>query len=183
MDVNKLIKINNLSVELEKHGMAGDRMDAVAQARVMVEEPKVQKLEPQQAEVENGGTVLLAPEETPEPAEEVKTIKADPLMQRRFELLFEMTAKKYEEEIKGLKATVATLSSEVGFLRNEVKKAPQQAPVVPAPEPVAAAPEPAPEPVKIERQQKIEVPEAHPKRGDFGSQDVSIEKFFYYGTK
>jgi len=34
MDVNNLIKINKLSKELYKHGMANDAMEAVEQARV-----------------------------------------------------------------------------------------------------------------------------------------------------
>jgi hypothetical protein len=42
---------------------------------------------------------------------------------------------------------------------------------------------PLKEAAKPEKQEKLEKEEPHPKRGNATSEDVSIEKMFYFGNK
>lgn len=100
-----------------------------------------------------------------EPEQEIAVQKMDDtLMEQKFQMLLQMHLKKYEEEIANLKQSVIQLNSKM----EQMKTAPVKA-------------EPAPK----ERQEplKTQNAEPHPKRGNYTSADVDVQKMFYFGNK
>lgn len=103
------------------------------------------------------------------------------LLEQKFQLLMDMGNKKLQQEIAALKTTVSMLQDEVRNLRNDRRNAaleqPRQASVIESSAPaVKAASDEGYVP-------KSNVKEAHPRLGNYSSEDVSIEKFFNYGRK
>ena len=102
------------------------------------------------------------------------------LLEQKFQLLMDMGNKKLQQEIAALKTTVSMLQDEVRNLRNERRNAAleqtRQASVVESAPAVKAASNEGYVP-------KSNVKEAHPRLGNYSSEDVSIEKFFNYGRK
>ncbi len=155
MDVETMMKINALSRELQKHGIAINSVDAVRQARVVVEETPVT----------TGGQECVLMQEVPEQT------KPSPLQERRFELLFEMNNRKYDQELNALKTALSSMSTQLEQMRLELKTMNERQLQMPVQK-------------KIDKQEmlKTEVKEAHPRQGNFTSNDVAIEKVFYFGT-
>lgn len=124
----------------------------------------------------------------------------DAFTQRRFELMVEMATRKLQQEISGLKDNIASLNSEMGSLKSQVSRLqfqPQQAHAVQRTlaesdnQSIQQKKE-----VKIidcrpesERHEKFESGSAKnaepikPRFGDYKPDDVSIDKFFYFGRK
>jgi len=159
MDIDKLIKINNLSKELQRHGIAASALEAVQQACVVVEESPEQE------------AVLVM--EQKEPVQESSKVVLSPLQERRFELILEANNRRHDQEIAALRATIASMSTQLEQLRLEMKT-------------VNERQLQAGMPKKVDKQEmlKTEVKENHPRQGAFkpGDETVSIEKIFYFGT-
>ncbi len=185
MDLDKIRKINELAKNLQKHNFAINSLDATETAKEIFEErkPEVEVYQqPTQNETqptENTGSALL---------------------ERRYQLLLEQNNQKFTDEIKQLKETVDSLSFQVLNLRSEIVKInssqrtvekPQEIPQVqqtnieqpiqqqtqqqsPQPTQTFTNPAPLPEPAKKE---------PHPRQGNYTSNDVAIDKFFYFGRK
>lgn len=124
----------------------------------------------------------------------------DAFTQRRFELMVEMATRKLQQEISALKDNIASLNSEIGSLKSQVSRLqfqPQQAHAVQRTlaesdnQSIQQKKE-----VKIidcrpesERHEKFESGSAKnaepikPRFGDYKPDDVSIDKFFYFGRK
>jgi len=166
MDVTNLMKVNVLAKELKKHGFASDINDAVSQAEGMVsEQPQIQEistrtLEDQEKKVQAGEQAKLRELET------------------KFYCLMQEQDKKHAEQMKCLQENLKLMLQEIQLLKEmkfekqkeiieEVKKE------MPAPQPMAQE---AP-------RQEAEKKEAHPRQGNYKSEDVSIEKFFYFGNR
>ena|SRR3989338_8939969 len=111
------------------------------------------------------------------------------LLERQLKMLIEISTKKYDHEISSLKATVASLQQEIDTLRANVKsirveQAQQpvhqhahEAPLHPV---VAAAREQAPQ--EAPRPNET-VSMTMARTGNYKSEDVSVDKFFYFGNK
>ena len=125
------------------------------------------------------------------------------MQQRKFEILLEMQSKKYEAEINSLKQAISSIAGEINSIKGQVSRmqfAPQQ---MQSPQRVLIE-----QPQQFQQQEspvkKVEIVDCRPKSerkeefvsssaknaepirprfGDYTSQDVSIEKFFYYGNK
>lgn len=128
------------------------------------------------------------------------------MQQRKVEILLEMQAKKFEAELSSLKQYIVSLNNEVASLRSQVSRMqfqPSQ----------AVQQNPQAEEMQAQNQQrqsqempkkKVEIVDcrpdgqrreefvsgaarnaepARPRFGDYKSEDVSIEKFFYFGNK
>ena len=125
--------------------------------------------------------------------------------QKRIELMLEMATKKYENEINSLKQAMISLSNELASVKRQVTNISFQQPAAQnietqniqqqAPQ-LQQIQQPQKRPVEIidvrpkeERQQEFvsgaarNSEPARPRYGDYNSEDVSIEKFFYYGNK
>ncbi len=183
MDVERIQKINNLAMDLEKQGLAANREEAIAQAEKIftgtaesegytsIKEGTEQPVQQQQAEVQSE----LSENSIKQILEQntkflVKTIKE---FNEKIELL--------EKQVTGLKENINAhrIPTVKDLIAEEVqaRKEPQTETNQEVEEPVQATPEPAPKPAQEEKK------EAHPRVGNFSDTDVSIEKFFYMGSK
>ncbi len=129
----------------------------------------------------------------------------DAFTQRRFELMVEMATKKLSQEIQGLKDQITSLNSEVGSLKSQVSRiqfqpqphAVQRTLVEPQSAPACREQNAAP-------RKEVEIVDCRPegdrkgefkggasrnsepikpRYGDYQPDDVSIDKFFYFGRK
>jgi len=104
MDLDQLRKINQLSSELKKHGMAESSTDAYAQAQQIVE---------------------LVPKPKPAAAPESVVIEAapvEPIAAKQFELEFERVRKAVAEEMDVLRNTINQIIGEVNSIREDISK-------------------------------------------------------------
>ncbi len=110
------------------------------------------------------------------------------LLERQLKMLIEISTKKYDQEIASLKSTVASLQQDIGTLRANVKSIrteQAQSPIHTAPiqQHVQA------QPSRVEQHMDMaprpnETPSMTMARtGNFKSEDVSVDKFFYFGNK
>lgn len=125
----------------------------------------------------------------------------DLFTQKRIELMLEMMMKKYEAELNGIKQSMAALNSEILSLRREVNRVPVQPNISASLQDsnrILGTQEHAVQQKKIdivdlrpkdERQKEFlsgaarNTEPLRPRYGDYKSEDVSIEKFFYFGNK
>ncbi|MBI2541205.1 hypothetical protein HYV80_00655 [Candidatus Woesearchaeota archaeon] len=122
----------------------------------------------------------------------------DAFTQRRFELMIEMATKKLQQEVAALNEHMASLNAEMGSLKSQVSRM-QFQPQTHAVQRTLTAENEDTQPkkeVKIvdcrpeaERKQEFKSGAARnsepikPRYGDYQPDDVSIDKFFYFGRK
>ena len=126
----------------------------------------------------------------------------DAFTQRRFELMIEMSTKKLQNEINSIKETLCSLSGELNSLKSQISRLQFQPPQKHAiqttfwePKQDSHTIQPRKE-VKIvdcrpedERKQDFKsgaeknAEPVKPRYGDYKPDDVSIDKFFYFGRK
>ncbi len=157
MDIDKLVRINSLSRDLQRHGIAINSLDAVHQACIAVEEAPLQTMQEMH---EQNGTVIIMEEQTQKPI--------SPLQERRFELLLEMNNRKYDQELQTLKLTIASMSTQLEQMRLELKNMSEKPLLAKRPEKQEMLP--------------AQAKENHPRQGAFTPSDVPIDKIFYFGN-
>lgn len=105
MDVEKLRRINMLSSELKKHGMAESSQDAYTQAQQMIQ------VIPKDSAQESQESII------------VETAPAyDPLASKQFQLEIEKMQKEFSGELDVLRNAMNQLITEVNSLREELSK-------------------------------------------------------------
>ena len=144
MDVEKLKKINKLSVEFKKHGLSNN--EAIKQASQTVRDQDFRDVM----------------EKTSNENEE----KASPAFDKQYQIMLERQNRQLAQEIVALKETVAAIQSELRELKQGSVKV------------AASSSEP-----KVEKQATLPKKENHPKQGQYSSEDVAVDKIFYYGNK
>ncbi len=128
----------------------------------------------------------------------------DAFTQKRFELMVEMSSKKLQQDMMQLKESLCSMAGEINSLKNQVSRM-QFQPQQPAQRTLAHSESPV-EVSQPQMQQRKEVnivdcrPDnekkvefvsgasknsepVRPRFGDYKSEDVSIDKFFYFGRK
>ena len=170
MDVDQIQKINQLALDLLKQGLAADREEAVRQAERVFKGQGAEdysSLRQRSTEIklrENGQTqasVAL-------PADEIKQI-------------LEQNAQFVVKKIKEFEEKIGSLGKEIASLHQQFVN--QSGPTIR--ELSSRAVEP---PAEVKPQRPVskvveEVARSHPRSGNYTDQDVSIEKFFYMGSK
>ena len=164
MNVERLKKINSLAQELLKHNFALDPSDAFKQAENIYTQQEHQ-------------TSTVQP--TPPPSTPEQPVPSTPpdteLLEKKYQLLISMSTKQFETEIAALKTQVQTLAEDIRKIRVEMASArtlpEQKTDVKEEKAPEQAAPKP--------EEKKPE----HPRQGQYTSQDVAIDKMFYFGNK
>ena len=130
------------------------------------------------------------------------TQQLDAFTQKRFELMIDMATKKLQQEMIALKGHVILLNSEIGSLKSQISRLqfqPQQTQTSDRP-----LVEPQPENQSIQPKKEIKIVDCRPENerrgefksgsaqnaepirpryGDYKPEDVSIDKFFYFGRK
>ena len=148
MNVEKLKKMNELSKELKKHGMADSTAEAFNQAGDMVREEAVKD-------------IIVKPREKSESKD---------CFDSQYQIMLERQNRQIAQEVQALKETVAAMQAEIEMLKADQKAAPVQQQEKPKQE------------VQKKFPQKEESKE-HPKQGEFTSEDVAVDKVFYFGKK
>jgi len=148
MNVEKLKKMNELSKELKKHGMADSTAEAFNQAGDMVREEAVKD-------------IIIKSEDTQ---------KSKDCFDSQYQIMLERQNRQIAQEIQALKETIAAMQAEIEMLKADQKAAPVQQQEKPKQE------------VQKKFPQKEESKE-HPKQGGFTSDDVAVDKVFYFGKK
>ena len=113
----------------------------------------------------------------------------DAFTQKRFELMIEMAVRKLQQEINSLKEHIYSLNSEIGSLKSQISRLQFQ---------------PQSQNQNIQHRREVKIidcrPESErkeefvsvssknseplkPRYGDYKPEDVSIDKFFYFGRK
>lgn len=100
----------------------------------------------------------------------------DYFMQKQFEIMIEMNNKKFASDINALKEMVNSLHEEIADIRRNINKST----VIQKVEASAVSAESRQQ--SNENAQKNSMP-TRPRYGDYKSEDVSINKFFYFGNK
>jgi multidrug resistance efflux pump len=115
------------------------------------------------------------------------------LLERQLKMLMEISTKKYDKEIAELKSHMSHLQQDLETLRANVKSIRvEQAQAAHQPAPPAVHHEPPVEhkPEHISNQEIAQASNAGEsvsmrmaRTGNYQSEDVSVEKFFYFGNK
>ena len=126
----------------------------------------------------------------------------DVFTQKRFELMVEMAAKKLQNEINSVKETLCSMAGEINSLKSQINRLqfqPQQSRAVQTTLSDSQSQQQGANPRKEvgivdcrpegERKEEFKSGAARnsepikPRFGDYKPDDVSIEKFFYFGRK
>ncbi len=122
----------------------------------------------------------------------------DIFTQKRFELMIDMATKKLQQEIAALKDQITSLNSEIGSLKSQVTRLQFQ------PQAKEVQTKLQNQQGKIQQKKEVEIIDCRPveerkeefksgaaknseplkpRYGDYQPEDVSIDKFFYFGRK
>lgn len=166
MDVEKVQKINTLALDLLKQGLVQDREEAVIEAERILSKKDFSSLR-----------------ETMDKKGPNTESKEKELGQDKIKEILEKNTIFMVEKIKGYQESIETLKGEVSSLKNEVLTIKGKLDELRAEKRQEGG-------AKKEPQQKLEGRGSgggssanHPRSGNFKTEDVSIEKFFYSGSK
>ncbi|MBD3361739.1 hypothetical protein GF358_03025 [Candidatus Woesearchaeota archaeon] len=153
MDVEKLRKINQLSKELKKHGMAME--NAIEQASESTQEKEVNEF-------------------LKKSKEEMQSTK-NPSSTEQYILMLERNNRKIMEEVQTVKKEVTKIMSEFTDIKKQLEKKPavkEQSEINEKPKQKTK-----------EKQSQLKSKKKNEKQGEINPEDVSIEKMFYFGKK
>ncbi len=156
--IEDIQKVNKLAQELLNQGVATTRDEAVEKAQQFLN--KEITSESQKVTSENK---VQAADIT---LENLKNI---------FDRQKEMTQQKFND----FRSAINALAEEINNIKKELKSRPM--PEAKTAEQAGLEPEKKTGQVKLEKPK--EEKESHPKRGNWKSEDVAIDKIFYYGNK
>ncbi len=175
MDIEKIRKINEISKNLRAHHFDMNSEEAVNEVRNIfdadIPQPQVQTMQEikpsqnlqstQTTNNQNGASVLL--------------------LEKKFQIMLSQSVKTLKDDLTNLQDTVEFLQQELSKLHQKVAKIQQP---VAQPQPAQFS-QPVQQIQTQQPQQNVQRPEepkpTHPRQGNLTSDDVKIEKFFYYG--
>jgi len=199
MDIEKMMRVNALSKELQKHNFATSSQEGLALAestlarRSVVNQPQSSFSSHQvaipTATVQFQPAAPLAPpkqqaqssvpfgEPQLQKQEQAPQQEANPfLLNKKIEILVKKNNVQLQQELSNVKSLVSSLSEEVKKLRTELKDSQDKNTIVLKSQQEQSQVE---TPVKkVEKQSTF-----HPKQGNVQPNEVSIEKMFYFGRK
>jgi len=181
MDVERIQKINNLALDLIKQGLATDRDEAIAQAEKIfsstdteaynsmketLQEVKSEK----QPELKNNEKQANNPQNTE-------------LSQNKIEEILEKNTKYLVKTIKDFQEKINYLEKELSIVKNKLNytKLPTVKDIVKPTEDVTS--ERSQVEMVTTSNEITKENNTHPRVGNYNDTDVSIEKFFYMGSK
>ncbi|MBI4440905.1 hypothetical protein HY639_01940 [Candidatus Woesearchaeota archaeon] len=166
--VEDIRKINALAEELRKHNIAGSQDEAVVKAREML----VKKTGV--ATVQNDEYIDLS-----RPGKE----ESKPVQDHSWKEAMAKNNEYIVNELKNFRTSMETITQEMQALRVELSQLKRQAPVQKAPESVMLAQAETPNGSNGNHGQATQATQPHPRAGNYTPNDVSVEKFFYFGRK
>jgi len=176
MDVERVQKINSLAMELVNQGLARDKEEAVKQAEGILAKKDYSSLN---ETVKETGDVSLdaAKGAGNEAEEELSQEKVKEILEKNTVFIVGKM-REFQEQMEGLKGEVNNLRNEVMKVRSKLGNLETRSDLKPG---RGEARNEVPQP-----QQNLEGGsgrEIHPRSGDYVEDEVSIEKFFYSGSK
>ncbi len=154
MDINQLSKINTLSSELKKHGMAENSTVALQQAEEIM-----------QTEGTQAGKETMTIQEP----------QTNQLAERQVQIEIEKVQKVIAEELDTFRNAINQVIIEVNNVRDDVSKLRTTLTQPKAKETQVTLAE--------EKKIEVKPAEPHPRQGNLTSKDVDIQKMFYFGNK
>lgn len=186
VDVERIQKINNLALDLVKQGLASDREAAIAQAEKIF---KSNDSEGYNSIVETMNKVngMVQPETKTETKQaiEKKEIDEDDLPKEKIKEILAQNTKFIVGKLRTFQEKVIQLEKEIASLKTKMTyhRLPTASQIVS--QKIQAVDEPivhnGMKPEEIKEPTLNELHENNPRSGNFKENDVSIEKFFYYG--
>ncbi|MBT3298114.1 hypothetical protein HN385_04265 [archaeon] len=182
MDIERIQKINNLALDLMRQGLAKDKDDAITQAEKIFRHDPDDYNSVSRDMHSNSLQVKQGQEESnvSENSDKGKGSKEQSeLTQEKIESILERNTKYVVTKLKEFNDKVEKLESEMTSLKMEVNRcrssmtSMQQRPV--------QQQQPVQQPTQQSAKQNSN--SSHPRSGGYEEQDVSIEKFFYAGSK
>lgn len=167
MDVERIQKINNLALDLMKQGLAEDREDAIARAEKIF----------RHRDAEDYGSIRERMEEQKKEEKNLHPEELD-LSQEKIKEILEQNTKFLVKTIKEFQEKIASLEREIASLKSRLISQAAVKEFVSSPKEKGFF---KPETSAPERKEKPK--EGHPRSGNYNDEDVSIEKFFYMGSK
>ena len=177
MDVEKIQRINNLAVELERQGLAIDREDAVAQARRIFNVEDHAALDHLQM---RDGSLQVRATETTEIQPDSTETKESALSEDKIAEILQKNSTFMVSTIKGFAAKIEQMEQEMMQMKHKIQElaSRQVAQTASSVSTQNATDNSAPVQTSTNPQGGD-----HPRSGGYNAGDVSIEKFFYMGTK
>ncbi len=186
MNVDKLKKMNVLADTLKQHGLAATREDAASLAGDMVgtdDETQFSKVL-----VEPDQKVSIKKDEAQENLEQSEPLKQT-FDEEQIKNILQSFADQFSTEINRMSEKLSAQDEMIKELRQmaEAKKTAEPAVEVKDDVPLAQIPEveekPAAPPKQASQENVQRQAPQSPRSGGFSSEDVAIDKFFYYGQK
>lgn len=176
MDVERVQKINDLAVNLMKQGLADDRETAIQQAeKIFKERDSSEFSEMRETMQEMKKETEPLTNETELSQDEIKDIlkQNTDFVVKKF--------KEFQEKIVRLEKEIATLRTQMTYSKLPTAEQVKSKEEITVKEAVDIPPVQE----NKEETEKEDPPKApsHPRSGNYNEDDVSIEKFFYMGTK
>ncbi len=174
MDVERVQKINSLAMDLVNQGLAADKEEAIKQAEQILAKKDYSSLNNQVSEVKGEiGGVENTTEQTPELGQE----KIKEILQKNTEFIVKRM-KQFNDQFLEMNNSFDALRGEIDIINGRIKE-------------LQMARSNTPEKTQTPEKPPQEQPPAesnsdhskHPRSGNFKDQEVSIEKFFYSGSK
>ncbi|MBW2963840.1 hypothetical protein KY363_00115 [Candidatus Woesearchaeota archaeon] len=191
-DFSKLQKINSVARELMKHGQASSMDEAMRLATQQVESgitimPEAPSPETKAAEIPEPAESVELPESSSASTEEIiNSVERIIGAQQTTVSRMTVTVNTQTRQIADLTAKMNMLITEMAGLKEDIKRF-KENPVVQPPLPKKQAAEgqtqfkPGQEIPSNSVKPQPEQSSGHARTGSFKPEDVSIEKFFYYG--
>lgn len=194
LNVEKLQRMNVLVRELERHGMSRDAALQEAEGILSRERP-AEPEHPQPMFPQHAAREASKEEPLPESS-------GSALLEAKYQYLFEQSFRKYDRLIEDMASQLSRVATELDMLRADVRQIASQhekfkaervmvppAPAHPHPEieqlrqQLVHEPAVQPELVRVEAPAPQPEKKQHPRQGNYKPEDVSMEKFFYFGHK
>ncbi|MBS3169730.1 hypothetical protein J4210_04555 [Candidatus Woesearchaeota archaeon] len=167
MDVERIQKINSLAVELMKKGLATDRENAVVQAEQIYRNTDTESYTSLRETLKEV-RAEAAPKKEQESTVDLSQDQIKDILEKNTKFLVS-TIKDFQEKMGGMEKELEALKTKLRYQSIPTAKEI----LVEAPQAGRPMAEPG----------KANVTMQHPRSGNYNEQDVSIEKFFYMGSK
>ncbi len=166
MDVERIQKINTLALELMRKGLASDRENAVVQAEQIYRSTDTQGYASLRDTL-NEVKADAAPKRELQSTTDLSQDQIKEILEKNTKFLVS-TIKDFQEKMGNMEKELESLKSKVRYqsiptAKELIVEAPQQAQTIQRGKPVES--------------------NMHPRSGNYKEADVSIEKFFYMGSK
>ena len=188
MDVERIQKLNSLALDLIRQGLAKDREEAIKMAQETLRDQDSSDFS--QIQGQNPAPITGQSNQTKNP--ELSQDKIVQILEKNTQFLVK-TIKEFQTKITSLEQEVAQLKNKVNY--SKLPSASQVREPTPLPtetqapvdnKPATPQAQQAPEQQQQQQQQPAAAAQSssgHPRSGNYNDQDVSIEKFFYMGSK